>query len=55
MAKKKTYRVLVAYKVWDYYTVTANDDDEARDIAESIACEKSLNQMECDLYATEIQ
>lgn len=55
MAKKKTYEVLVAYKVWDYYTVKASNEDEAREIAEKMACEASLNEMECDLYATEIQ
>ena len=55
MARKKTYRVLVAYKVWDYYEVKAHNEDEAREIAEEMACEASLNQMECDHYATEIQ
>lgn len=55
MAKKKTFKVLVAYKVWDYYEVKARNEYEAREIAEEIAGGQSLNQMECDHYATEIQ
>ena len=45
MAKKKTYRVKVSYTVWDVYEVQASSEDEARELAEDIAGNTSLNEM----------
>ena len=45
MAKKKTYRVKVSYTVWDVYEVEACSENEARELAEELACEISLNEM----------
>ena len=49
MAKKKTYRVKVSYTVWDVYEVQASSEDEARELAEDMAGNTSLNEMNLEL------
>ena len=51
---KKTYRVKVTYKVWDVFEVEAENEDEARELAEDIAGNTSLNQMDVELENTAI-
>ena len=55
--EKITYKVQIAYRVWDYVEVTLDADqnpDDAKEIAEGISFERSMNDMEIDHDYTEI-
>lgn len=43
--EKKKYRVKVIFKVWDVFAVDAESEDEARELAEDMAGDMSLNEM----------
>jgi predicted RNA-binding Zn-ribbon protein involved in translation (DUF1610 family) len=55
--EKITYKVQIAYRVWDYVDVTLDADqnpNDAIEIAEDISFKRSLNEMNCDHDYTEI-
>lgn len=55
--EKITYKVQIAYRVWDYVEVTLDADqnsNDAKEIAEGISFERSMNDMEIDHDYTEI-
>lgn len=57
MKKKVTYKVQVAYRVWDYVEVTLDADrneDDAKAIAEQISYERNLDEMVVDHDYTDI-
>jgi len=51
---KKTYRVKVTFKSWDVIEVEAENRDEARELAEDMAGDMSLNEMNVELENTVI-
>lgn len=57
MKKKVTYKVQVAYRVWDYVEVTLDADqneNDAKAIAEQISYERNLDEMVVDHDYTDI-
>jgi len=48
MARNKKYTVRVAYKVYDYYTIEANNEQEAIEQALEVSSEDSLNDFTQD-------
>ena len=50
----KKYQVKVMFSVWDVFEVEAESEAEAMDIAEDIAGDKSLNEMNNEWEGTEI-
>lgn len=57
MARKVKYTVAVAYRVFDQFEVVLDEDvneNDALEMAERVASEQSLNDMECDHLCTYI-
>lgn len=50
----KKYQVKVMFSVWDVFEVEAESEAEAMEIAEDMAGDKSLNEMNNEWEGTEI-